>query len=538
MNAPTNIKRTSSGKKKARLLLTLLLAVCISALAAVALNSEGSPAQAQSNAAQAPYTMIDLGTLPGGNYSHANGINDSGQVVGNAETPSGDVHAFLYDNGEMKDLGILPGGSRSSASGINDSGQVVGTANAPPDLRINHPFLYENGEMKDLNDLLTPEYSADWVLYRLAAINNTGQVVGDGWHRPTGAYHVFLFEDGRVKDLGTLGSADYTVAQDINESGMAVGLVVGDSTAPGADWHAFLYEGSGPMQGLGTLGGQGSFAHGLNDRGQVVGMSQDASGNWRAFLYENGQMRDLNDLISQGSGWTLVEANAINDEGQIVGWGNTPNNESHAFLLTPSNDTTPPEVQIADISRAGDDNDYTATFSSPDDDVAYFEVKLDEGEWAQASSPMALNDLSYGDHTLYVRATDTSNNVSEPVSRAFVVYSFSGFFKPVDNDGVYNSVKAGSAVPVKFGLGGYMGMGVISNVSPPSVKTLPKQTSVTVDPIEETVDATTSGLSYDQATGQYTYVWKTDKAWVGTDKELTITLADGTQHVALFRFTK
>jgi hypothetical protein len=117
-------------------------------------------------------------------------------------------------------------------------------------------------------------------------------------------------------------------------------------------------------------------------------------------------------------------------------------------------------------------------------------------------------------------------------------YAFQGFFRPVDNNGVYNSVKAGSAVPIKFSLGGDMGMDVLSEVSPPSVKTLPKATGITVDPIEQTVNATTSGLSYDPGTGQYTYVWKTSKDWAGQDKQLTITLADGTTHTALFRFTK
>ncbi len=87
-----------------------------------------------------------------------------------------------------------------------------------------------------------------------------------------------------------------------------------------------------------------------------------------------------------------------------------------------------------------------------------------------------------------------------------------GFFKPVDNlDVATNSVRAGSAVPVKFTLGGDMGLEVFETGYPKSQQIPNPQ--VTVDGIEQTVTAGSSGLGYDPATGQYTYVWKTDKAW-------------------------
>jgi probable HAF family extracellular repeat protein len=46
-------------------------------------------------------------------------------------------------------------------------------------------------------------------------------------------------------------------------------------------------------------------------------------------------MTDLNDLVSNGSGWTLTYATAINQGGQIVGYGTTPDRLIHAYLLTP-----------------------------------------------------------------------------------------------------------------------------------------------------------------------------------------------------------
>ena len=80
--------------------------------------------------AAALYHFTDLGTL-GGASSAAWGINDAGQVVGEATTASGVQNAFLYSGGVMSDLGTL-GGQYSVAYGINSAGQVVGYASMRP----------------------------------------------------------------------------------------------------------------------------------------------------------------------------------------------------------------------------------------------------------------------------------------------------------------------------------------------------------------------------------------------------------------------
>jgi len=69
---------------------------------------------------------------------------------------------------------------------------------------------------------------------------------------------------------------------------------------------------------LGTLGGNFSEGHGINNAGQVVGTSRLAPTLEHAFLYSNGQLRDLNDLVDPRMGITLFGATAINDNGQIL----------------------------------------------------------------------------------------------------------------------------------------------------------------------------------------------------------------------------
>jgi uncharacterized delta-60 repeat protein len=116
-------------------------------------------------------------------------------------------------------------------------------------------------------------------------------------------------------------------------------------------------------------------------------------------------------------------------------------------------------------------------------------------------------------------------------------FAFTGFFAPIDNGGVLNTLKAGSAVPVKFSLGGNKGLAILASGSPSSQKIL-CDSSAPTDQVEETSTAGSSSLSYDATSDRYNYVWKTDKAWADSCRVLTVTLIDGTSHTAKFKFTK
>lgn len=52
-----------------------------------------------------------------------------------------------------------------------------------------------------------------------------------------------------------------------------------------------------------------------------------------------------------------------------------------------------------------------------------------------------------------VTATDKAGNPTTVTHRYTVAYAFGGFFAPIDNGGVYNILRAGQGVPVKFSLG-------------------------------------------------------------------------------------
>ena len=114
-------------------------------------------------------------------------------------------------------------------------------------------------------------------------------------------------------------------------------------------------------------------------------------------------------------------------------------------------------------------------------------------------------------------------------------YEFSGFRSPVNAAPAFNQMKAGRAVPLKFALGGDFGMDILSAGSPSSTAT-ECATGVAISNVETTTTAGNSSLSYDAASGTYTYVWKTASTWAGTCRTFTLTLDDGSSDVTKFKF--
>jgi probable HAF family extracellular repeat protein len=223
---------------------------------------------------------VDLDSLGSGS-SEAHGINDLDQVVGFYYTPSGTARAFRWIAGPgMKDLGTLSGGTFSFAYGINESGRVVGhsTTVTPARTLEQHAFLWD-GRMRDLGALPGHNRSAAF------AINNAAvpQVVG---YSAAGAnQHAVLWSSGEVRDLGTLEGGSRSAALAINDAGDVVGSATVSGVQRAIRWT--------PATGMVDLNQRLSAAmrkrwslqeaRAVNNRGQIAGWGL-LDGQRRAFL--------------------------------------------------------------------------------------------------------------------------------------------------------------------------------------------------------------------------------------------------------------
>jgi probable HAF family extracellular repeat protein len=356
----------------------------------------------------------DLGALPpvDQNCSNSESINDRGDSAGVSETDHIDpaigvtaLRAVLWKNGHIQDLGTL-GGDESVAVVINNKGQASGFAlNAIPDPfslfdfglfgsssgTQTRAFLYQNGAMQDLGTLGTGNDAAG------VALNERGQIAGFGYTSSTPSATTgvppidpFLWDNRGMLDLGSLGGTSGGVTALNNR-----GQVVGTSNLPGdLTFHPFLSNNGKKMQDLGTFGGDTGEADSVNDAGEVVGVA-DFPGNQLhdAFLWKKGKMKDLGNLGKTS------HAYKINSRGQIVG-GSRINDagEIHAFLW----ENGGPMVDLNTLIPPGSPLQLTFGFSMND-----------RGEIAGTGVPLGCNNVDDCGHAYVLIPCDESNADTE-----------------------------------------------------------------------------------------------------------------------------
>jgi probable HAF family extracellular repeat protein len=250
------------------------------------------------------YRTIDLGTL-GGDGSTALAVNGSGHATGQSADSKGAQRPFLYRNGKMLDVGVLdPAVPYGVGLDVNNHDWVVGGSDVAGGTAM-HAFLWRDGHLTDLGTLGGGFSVAN-------AVNDKGQVVGES-STSSGQVHAFLWQDGHMTDLGLSN------AKDINNRGQVTG-----GTVVGANFHAYRWQ-HGKVKDLGDLGNGVSQGAKVNIHGIVVG-SGNAAGFGHAFIWRNGKMTDLGTLGGGSS-----DAVAINDHGYVLGASDT-GTALHGFL--------------------------------------------------------------------------------------------------------------------------------------------------------------------------------------------------------------
>jgi probable HAF family extracellular repeat protein len=331
----------------------LYLSAWLLAVLAVPLNAAAQEKSAQPRPSQpARYTVTDLGTLPGGNFSQPFFITKNGHVSGSSNLTGGTSHAVVWSGRQATDLGTL-GGSNSIAFSANTAGRAAGEA----ETSVSDP----NGEDFcgfGTHLICLPFESVDGVMNPLPTLggNNGGVNMINRWGTAVGfaetsvpdpacpAPQVLHFmpavwRDSKAHSLPTYPGDPDGLALAINDRGQIVGSSGTCTTFQPTlinlmGVHPIMWENGKPVD-LGNLGGTtgaagGNIAWNLNNRGQVIGVS-DLAGDttFHAFLWTKATgMQDLGtlpgDVNSTGSG--------INDAGDIVGLSLDQDFNGRAFL--------------------------------------------------------------------------------------------------------------------------------------------------------------------------------------------------------------
>lgn len=300
--------------------------------------------------------------MGGINHYWAYGNNNSGTVVGKFLNIYGLEHGYVYTSGsELQQLPVSGAAvgykyNYSSANAINNSGIIVGEV-AVQSYNARSAFIYDsvNGTTRilDQNAVLLDEGTGRMLAKSQqfgVTVSDNGLVAGYSYNNYSDSMAwVFDMTTGGITTLGSLSKfgcietdcsqATYkqSAPTDINNKGQVVGWsekYVNNEL----ERRAFIWDAGAGMIDLGSLGdgsNQGSYAFGINDKGQVVGQT-DVAGSFRphAFLWENGEMIDLNTLLGADSPWSYLEsARGINERGDIIGRGYFSDGTLHEFAI-------------------------------------------------------------------------------------------------------------------------------------------------------------------------------------------------------------
>ncbi|HZU77054.1 MAG TPA: PxKF domain-containing protein, partial [Dehalococcoidia bacterium] len=226
-----------------------------------------------------------------------------------------------------------------------------------------------------------------------------------------------------------------------------------------------------------------------------------------------------------GDGTHIISCSATDGPGNVGAAAGSSN------TATVKIDTTPPVVQVTGVTSGAT---YTlgavptpgcSTTDATSGVAAQATVKVSGG---------TANGVGQFTATCSGALDNAGNPQAAPVSVSYTVYySFSGFLAPVGNPPTVNTVHAGRTLPLKWSLHGVSALSSVVSLewSTVSCSSLTGATS--------TVDATATGgtaLRYDASADQFIDNLATQSSWAGTCQQLTLTLDDGTTHIAFFQF--
>jgi probable HAF family extracellular repeat protein len=230
----------------------------------------------------------------------------------------------------MTDLGTL--GYDTYGLAINATGQITGYSYTTDEVQYpcpkspdyptpkrcfenpNHAFLWSNGTMKDLGTL-GGDFSTG------VAINRSGEVVGTASTK-AGPADAFLWTGGKsLTDIGAW------TPYGINDAGQAAGECY-NASGPCFYSDGALTQLPNPT----TFPAEGCGAVAINNISQVLGSCSDTSSNTHVVVWQHGTATDLG-TVGPPPPYQGVSVNAFNNLDHVVGYHQTSTGAVDGFLL-------------------------------------------------------------------------------------------------------------------------------------------------------------------------------------------------------------
>jgi hypothetical protein len=256
-------------------------------------------------------------------------------------------------------------------------------------------------------------------------------------------------------------------------------------------------------------------------------ITEEATGPNGNVVNYNATASDLVDgnvavTCDPASGSTFPIANTTVDCSATDGSGNKA---TGSFTVTVQDTIAPSDIQFVGNINNGDSFFFGSVPAQPT-------CTATDGGSGFDTCVVSGYDTAVGKHTLTATAKDKAGNTAtKSISYEVLAWTTKGFYQPVDMNGVFNTVKGGSTVPLKFEL--FAGSELTDTSAIKSLQaTKVNCTTGTEDAVEVTATGGTS-LRYDSTGGQFIYNWKTPTG-AGCYK-VTVTANDGSTISALFK---
>ena len=343
--------------------------------------------------------LIDLGVVGCAEgvticASRATSVNNKGVVVGSSNDDLNPFNryferAYSWIEQTAQPLSWYYGNTQSIAMSINERENVVGMGIDNLSYTLQSFIRYASGKTVLIGDAAYPSAAI--------AINEKNIATGFADFDNSSQPRAFIWSEANgIASLGTLGGAT-SKGLAIDDSEHA--RVVGYSYTNNQHKHAFIWQ-NGVMQDLGTLGGNASVARSINNAGDVVGYSVTDNNESHAFIWSNGQMLDLNDVVV--SDWVIADAYHVTQQGHILALA-VKDNESQYVILDSGNAW--PErvtsgltetVELDQLSSFGGQHREEVITAATDANNNYYSVGYSSSDSASFNQTETIEPYKYG----------------------------------------------------------------------------------------------------------------------------------------------